>query len=71
MAYATETRTSTTGVTQFFGGLVAMVSDYLAKRKVYNQTVRELELMTNRELADLGISRSMIKRLAIEAARAI
>ena len=39
-----------------------------ARRVIYRQTVRELNALTNRDLADLGISRSMITRLAHEAA---
>lgn len=39
-----------------------------ARRAVYRQTVRELSALTARELDDLGISRSMIRSLAQEAA---
>ena len=37
--------------------------------KRYSRTVKELESLTSRELADLGISRSDIPRLARDAAR--
>jgi len=37
--------------------------------KRYNRTVTELQALTNRELADLGISRADIVRIAREAAR--
>ena len=40
----------------------------LAKRKVYRATFSELAGLTDRELRDLGIPRSNIKRLALEAA---
>ena len=39
-----------------------------ARRAIYRQTVRELNVLTNRDLADLGINRAMIGRLAHEAA---
>lgn len=39
-----------------------------ARRAVYRQTLRELNALTNRDLEDLGISRSMVTRLAHEAA---
>ena len=39
-----------------------------ARRAVYRQTLRELNALTARDLDDLGISRSMITRLAHEAA---
>jgi uncharacterized protein YjiS (DUF1127 family) len=35
----------------------------------YRETVRELQVLTPRELSDLGISRGDIGRLAREAAR--
>jgi uncharacterized protein YjiS (DUF1127 family) len=37
--------------------------------KRYARTVKELESLSSRELADLGISRSDIQRIAREAAR--
>ena len=37
--------------------------------KRYSRTVTELESLSSRELADLGISRSDIPRLAREAVR--
>lgn len=51
-----------------FGGLMKRISDAFARRRVYNQTYAELNVLTTRELDDLGISRSMISRLAYEAA---
>jgi uncharacterized protein YjiS (DUF1127 family) len=37
--------------------------------KRYSRTVSELEALSNRELADLGIMRTDISRIAREAAR--
>jgi uncharacterized protein YjiS (DUF1127 family) len=37
--------------------------------KRYSRTVSELESLSNRELADLGLSRTDIARVAREAAR--
>jgi uncharacterized protein YjiS (DUF1127 family) len=37
--------------------------------KRYSRTVSELESLSNRELADLGISRTDIGRIARDAAR--
>ena len=39
-----------------------------AKRKVYRATYHELSSLSDRDLRDLGIPRSNIKRLALEAA---
>lgn len=39
-----------------------------AKRRVYRQTLRELNALSAREMADLGLNRSMIRSVAYEAA---
>ncbi|WP_259650490.1 DUF1127 domain-containing protein [Roseobacter litoralis] len=39
-----------------------------AKRRVYRATYHEFSVLTDRDLRDLGIPRSNIKRLAMEAA---
>lgn len=49
-------------------GLIARFSAALERRRVYYRTARELNNLTTRELADLGLSRSMITRVALEAA---
>jgi uncharacterized protein YjiS (DUF1127 family) len=49
-------------------GFVSRLADALARRRVYRQTYTELSALSTRELADLGITRSMISRLAYEAA---
>jgi uncharacterized protein YjiS (DUF1127 family) len=35
---------------------------------MYSQTARELDALTDRELADLGIHRASIRQIAIQAA---
>ncbi len=55
----------------FFGRLAvlrAKLVDAAAKRKVYRTTYAELDNLTSRELADLGIARTMIREIAYEAA---
>ncbi|WP_245686692.1 DUF1127 domain-containing protein [Paracoccus tibetensis] len=47
---------------------IQRMQEHRARRAVYRQTVRELNALTTRDLTDLGISRSMITRLAHEAA---
>ncbi|WBU65731.1 DUF1127 domain-containing protein [Paracoccus aerodenitrificans] len=49
-------------------GLIVRVQEARARRAIYRQTVNELSALSNRELNDLGISRSMITRIATEAA---
>lgn len=68
MAYVNEALSSQLNLVQRFEEFRAQVADTMAKRKVYRTTVNELSALSNRDLADLGIHRSMIKRLALEAA---
>jgi uncharacterized protein YjiS (DUF1127 family) len=49
-------------------GIVARLRAEVRARLVYARTLRELRALSARELADLGIPRSMITRLAAEAA---
>ena len=39
-----------------------------ATQRVYRTTLQELDVLSNRELADLGMHRSELKRVAWEAA---
>ena len=47
------------------------IRDTLARRKAYRATYHELSMLTDRDLADLGIPRSSIRRLALEAAHGL
>lgn len=68
MAYTTQNRTMTLTLAERFSALRARITEAAAQRKVYRTTLSELEALTSRELADLGINRSMIKSIALEAA---
>lgn len=68
MAYAQSTRTATPGIADRIHALFTAAQEALGRRRVYRQTLNELNALTDRELADLGIARSMISRIAIEAA---
>ncbi|KUP91700.1 DUF1127 domain-containing protein [Tritonibacter horizontis] len=39
-----------------------------AQYRVYRETLNELNALSGRELADLGLNRSMLKRAALDAA---
>ena len=43
------------------------LKDRVKKRRAYNTTVRELSKMTDRDLADIGLSRGEIKARAIKS----
>lgn len=48
--------------------LVAVIGEKRARHAVYRQTLAELEAMSNRDLADIGISRISIRDIARQAA---
>jgi uncharacterized protein YjiS (DUF1127 family) len=68
MAYVTTTKIGSAPRADRFGGLMAGIATALQRRRLYAQTVRELNALTDRELADLGISRLSIADVAREAA---
>lgn len=68
MAYVTPSRPLVAGLRDRLSELLADLREGLARRRVYRQTQDELRALSDRELADLGICRSMITRIAIEAA---
>ncbi|MBE2275218.1 MAG: DUF1127 domain-containing protein [Rhodobacteraceae bacterium] len=49
-------------------GLFANLGAALARRRLYSRTLYELRQLTDRELADLGISRLSLTDVAREAA---
>lgn len=70
MAYVANTNTVATatearGLSVLFSNLAEKWRQY----RVYRTTINELMSLSDRELADLGMSRSMVRRVAIEAAR--
>lgn len=69
MAYATSTGPlSRTAAPLSVAGLIATLREAFQRHRIYSETVRELSELTNMELADLGLNRSMIKRVALDAA---
>lgn len=68
MAYVNSSRAASFSLADRFSGVLALIKANYARRAVYNQTVRELVALTDRELADLGIARSDIPAVAHEAA---
>ncbi|WP_417806880.1 DUF1127 domain-containing protein [Thioclava sp.] len=64
MALVQNIRTSETGIS----AVMTKISEALARRKVYRQTLNELRSLSQRELDDLGMHSSMITRVAYEAA---
>ena len=68
MAFATEIHGVNADVTGRIAATLKSAANRVASYRVYRKTVNELSALTSRELDDLGLSRSMIKRTALEAA---
>ncbi|PYG30324.1 DUF1127 domain-containing protein [Pelagimonas varians] len=49
-------------------GLIADAQDYMARRKEYNRVMQELMSLNDRELNDVGLSRSDFHAIAVETA---
>ncbi|AMY70075.1 DUF1127 domain-containing protein [Frigidibacter mobilis] len=68
MAFANDIRSIEHGFADRIAVFFKNVQDARQRRKVFRQTLSELQALSGRELADLGINRSMITRVAAEAA---
>ena len=68
MAYVNSSRAASFSLADRISGVLAQIKVQIARRAVYNQTVRELVQLSDRELADLGIARTDIPAVAREAA---
>ncbi|WP_439124214.1 DUF1127 domain-containing protein [Marivita sp.] len=69
MAYETNSLGAVgNGIIDRMNTLVADYRAAAARRKVYRDTLRELSALSDRELCDLGLNHSEIKRVAYQAA---
>ena len=68
MAYVSSNRVSAPGILDLIGTAVASVKAAIARHAIYVQTLNELNALTDRELADLGISRLNIRDVAAKSA---
>ncbi len=70
MTYATHTDRALGGasVGQFLSGLKDSLAQRLAQHQAYRSSLSELAMLTDRELADLGIHRADIRGIAQNAA---
>ncbi len=67
MAVATNHTALKSAPATGLASLIEAAKFRFARYRVYRQTVNELSELSDRELADLGLHRSMIRRLAIQA----
>lgn len=68
MAYVNTTHVARKGFADRLAVVKDVVLTAINQRRVYTRTVAELNSLTDRELADLGISRLGITEIAREAA---
>lgn len=68
MAFLTDTGFANSPMTARLATLRQNFAEARAKRKVYRETLGELSALNDRDLTDLGISRSMIKSIALDSA---
>lgn len=68
MAHVTHSTYANTGLMQRLTSLFADLKQRRAQYRVYRTTLKELQTLTSRELADLGLHRSEIRRVAYHAA---
>lgn len=68
MAYLNETRTTWSGIADRVVHSFAEFRASRARARIYRATLSELGALTDRELADLGLSRMRITSVAYEAA---
>ena len=66
MASITENQSAVT-FSHSFGATLTAWSERFARYRKFNATKRELNALSNRELADLGLTRSNINSIAYEA----
>lgn len=68
MAYITANRTATATFGQRLADIRDTATTAYGNWRTYRTTLSELQELSMREMADLGINPSMIKRIALEAA---
>ena len=67
MAYLTELGLKKSTLIDQITNFWDVVKTGFEKRRMYRRTIQELSSLSTRELSDLGIHRSMIRQIALEA----
>ena len=68
MAYVNSSRAVRVTLADRISALFTVAREANARRAIYAQTVRELNVLSDRELSDLGLVRANISTIAREAA---
>jgi len=68
MAHTTDIRVQGPSISERFANLRDALAHRAARRKAYRKTYDELSRVSDRDLADMGLHRSMIPGVAMQAA---
>lgn len=67
MAYVSSNRSTRLGLGDRLAEIRRDLAEAWRAHRVYRQTLAELQGLSDRELADLGLNRAMLKSVAYEA----
>ena len=67
MALALANRISPIARQTRVAGWLSAAQSWIARYRLYRHTLRELNMLSEVELRDLGLHRSMLRRIALEA----
>lgn len=68
MAFVSSNRTTTLSLGNRLAEIWQQAAEAYANWRLYRRTLSELQALSSRDLADLGLNRSMLRRAALEAA---
>jgi len=68
MVYVNTSRIAGFNLIERFAALRADIATRVSQSRAYRATFNELSAMTDRELADIGVARSMIHEISRQAA---
>lgn len=71
MAHFTAQQDRTRSIAGMLRGTIENWREAIARRRVYERTLHELSQLTDRELSDIGLGRSQISDVALDASRHI
>jgi uncharacterized protein YjiS (DUF1127 family) len=67
MAYVTSNRTATSSLGARFAEMGKQATEAFVAWRLYRRTLNELQDLSPRELADLGLNRAMLRQAAFDA----
>ncbi|AHM05711.1 hypothetical protein roselon_03455 [Roseibacterium elongatum DSM 19469] len=68
MAFVSSNRGTSVSLGNRLGEIGQQAAEAYANWRMYRRTLAELQALSGRELADLGLNRSLLRRAALEAA---